>query len=61
MLFAMHLAESLMSSCPEYTAADWSALRCILRSKWFPRVWVVQELGLARQAIFHYGPVSFDM
>jgi hypothetical protein len=56
----IYFAGSLLVPDVVYTARDWSALRRIFRSKWFSRVWVVQEFGLAREAIFHYGPVAFD-
>jgi hypothetical protein len=56
----VYFAGSLLVPDIVYKARDWNALRRILWSKWFERVWVVQEFGLAREAIFHYGPVSFD-
>ncbi|ORY05810.1 heterokaryon incompatibility protein-domain-containing protein [Clohesyomyces aquaticus] len=37
----------------------WEALRRLLNRPYFKRVWVVQEVGLAREAIFYCGNLSF--
>jgi hypothetical protein len=42
-------------------ADDWEALRRLLRRKWFTRVWVVQELGLAFDASLHCGDCTIDL
>lgn len=39
---------------------SWKAVQRLLLRNWFTRVWVVQELGLARDAIFHCGDSSLD-
>ncbi|OAL47856.1 hypothetical protein IQ07DRAFT_633530 [Pyrenochaeta sp. DS3sAY3a] len=39
---------------------DWQALSFLLRIPWFQRVWVVQELGLSREATFYCGETSFS-
>ncbi|EOA83728.1 uncharacterized protein SETTUDRAFT_32764 [Exserohilum turcica Et28A] len=39
-------------------AESWEAVRQLLMRNWFTRVWVVQELGLARDATFYCGDSS---
>ncbi|KAJ4983509.1 heterokaryon incompatibility protein [Stagonosporopsis vannaccii] len=39
--------------------SDWTSLDFLLNRPWFQRVWVVQELGLARNAVFHCGERYF--
>jgi hypothetical protein len=39
---------------------SWEALRRLLERKWFSRVWILQEFGLAEAATFFCGAVSFD-
>src|SRR5690242_3272894 len=41
------------------TDSDWSSLDRLFDRPWFQRVWVVQELGLARDAVYHCGEHSF--
>jgi hypothetical protein len=38
----------------------WLAIRRIFERPWFTRVWVVQELGLARDATFYCGDSQFE-
>jgi Heterokaryon incompatibility protein (HET) len=35
--------------------SKWFAFADLLKSRWFSRRWVIQELGLARKATVHYG------
>jgi hypothetical protein len=42
-------------------ADDWEALRRLLNRKWFTRVWVVQELGLARDATVRCGDCTLEL
>jgi hypothetical protein len=45
---------------PESIAeTEWTAIHRLLDRVWFERVWVVQELGLARDAVFHCGDECF--
>lgn len=44
----------------ENSAHGWEAVRRLLNRKWFTRVWVVQELGLARDATFYCGDAHFS-
>lgn len=39
--------------------SNWIAMRLLLERSWFGRVWVVQELGLSRDATFYCGESSF--
>ncbi|KAK1751462.1 heterokaryon incompatibility protein-domain-containing protein [Echria macrotheca] len=39
--------------------AWWAALREVLELPWFRRVWVIQEVGLARNPVVLYGHTSF--
>lgn len=41
------------------TESEWLSLRALLTRPWFQRVWVVQEYGLARDAMFHCGELRF--
>jgi hypothetical protein len=41
-------------------ANSWEAVRHLLSREWFTRVWVVQELGLAREATFYCGDATID-
>lgn len=41
------------------TDSDWTSLDRLFDRPWFQRVWVVQELGLARHAVYHCGDHSF--
>jgi hypothetical protein len=52
-----HNSEILEKGDEDY---QWEAVRCLLNQNWFTRVWVVQELGLARAATFHCGEACFD-
>jgi hypothetical protein len=38
---------------------QWNDLSSMFERPWFKRVWVVQELGLSKEAIFYYGKSSF--
>ncbi|KAI4169325.1 MAG: hypothetical protein LQ348_007300 [Seirophora lacunosa] len=40
--------------------AQWDMVRRMMHSAWFTRVWVLQEVGLARSAVVHYGKMSMD-
>ncbi|KAL8957983.1 MAG: hypothetical protein Q9193_004870 [Seirophora villosa] len=40
--------------------AKWGMVRRMMHSAWFTRVWVLQEVGLARSAVVHYGNVSMN-
>ncbi|KAF3043794.1 hypothetical protein E8E12_010341 [Didymella heteroderae] len=42
------------------TDTEWTAIHRLLDRAWFERVWVVQELGLARDAVFHCGDECFS-
>ncbi|KAH6611866.1 heterokaryon incompatibility protein-domain-containing protein [Boeremia exigua] len=44
----------------DITKAQWTALHRLLARPWFQRVWVVQELGLGRAAVFHCGQERFN-
>ncbi|KAI1182979.1 heterokaryon incompatibility protein-domain-containing protein [Nemania serpens] len=37
---------------------NWEALRALYSVQWFTRLWVVQEIALARKAVFHIGGQS---
>ncbi|KAG8530672.1 uncharacterized protein KY384_004027 [Bacidia gigantensis] len=39
-------------------SAKWDMVRQFLKSDWFSRVWVLQEVGLARTAVAFYGGTS---
>lgn len=39
---------------------SWDKVRRLMSSAWFGRVWVLQEIGLARSAIILYGKYSMD-
>jgi hypothetical protein len=41
------------------TRSEWTALHRLLERPWFQRVWVVQELGLSRDSVFHCGHCHF--
>ncbi|KAJ5024565.1 hypothetical protein PSV08DRAFT_372838 [Bipolaris maydis] len=41
-------------------AVSWESVRRLFTRDWFTRVWVVQELGLARNATFYCGDASID-
>lgn len=41
------------------TQSEWIALHRLLERPWFQRVWVVQELGLSRDSVFHCGECYF--
>ncbi|KAI7279597.1 hypothetical protein KC345_g5279 [Hortaea werneckii] len=49
------------STCPMHVDFDFSSLLQLFASPWFRRLWVVQEVALARQNICHYGdlPIPF--
>jgi hypothetical protein len=38
----------------------WKALAQLLDNPWFQRIWIVQEVGLAREIYLHYGHRSID-
>lgn len=40
--------------------ADWDMVRRFMESPWFTRVWVLQEVGLARSATIYYGRASLE-
>lgn len=42
------------------TSADGDMVRRFMESPWFTRVWVLQEVGLARAATIYYGRASLD-
>lgn len=49
----LSLLDSLVSN-PDY-ASRWLAFVDLMRSRWFSRRWVIQELALAKAATVHYG------
>lgn len=38
----------------------WDMVRRLMDSEWFNRVWVLQEIGLARSAMIHYGKATME-
>ncbi|KAF2850545.1 hypothetical protein T440DRAFT_508002 [Plenodomus tracheiphilus IPT5] len=48
-----------MQRPPKKQEYKWHALRQLFKRPWFQRVWVVQELGLSRDATFYCGDTSF--
>jgi hypothetical protein len=40
--------------------ADWDMVRRFMESPWFTRVWVLQEVGLARSATIYYGRATLE-
>ena len=42
-------------------AVDWGQLQRYFRSPWYTRLWVVQEVALARRAFCYYGKHGLDM
>lgn len=53
------LSEKLFRQHKEADNVNWTALHHLLNLDWFKRVWVVQELGLSRSAIFYCGETHF--
>lgn len=51
--------EKLFHEPESITDSEWTALHRLLGRPWFKRVWVVQELGLSRESIFHCGELHF--
>ncbi|KAL8913602.1 MAG: hypothetical protein Q9172_007245, partial [Xanthocarpia lactea] len=50
---------------PHYDSIDagpgkWDMVRRLMDSAWFSRVWVLQEIGLARSAVVYYGKTTMD-
>lgn len=39
----------------------WEAINCLLKRRWWTRLWVVQETLLARKAVVHCGEKSVDL
>ena len=54
------LSETLFSEPGYAQLPHWTALRRLLARPWFTRVWVVQELGLSRDAVFYCGNFHFS-
>lgn len=52
----IHAESGLICSDPE----KWDMVRRLMDSEWFTRVWVLQEVGLARSAILLYGHLSMN-
>jgi len=50
------LDSKVISSSPEI----WDMVRRLMGSEWFERVWVLQEVGLARSAVLLYGKASIS-
>lgn len=53
------LSRSLFDDPESTRCSHWTSMRRLLERPWFTRVWVVQELGLSRQADFYCGMHSF--
>jgi hypothetical protein len=49
--------DGLLSFAP---MEQWKALAQLLRNPWFQRIWIVQEVGLAREIYLHHGHQSID-
>ncbi|RYP26982.1 hypothetical protein DL767_007845 [Monosporascus sp. MG133] len=43
---------------PHGASSEWAALEAIFWRQWFTRVWIIQEIALARSAIVHCGQDS---
>lgn len=52
---ARSLSERIFSQHTDSDNVKWAALHRLLDREWFKRVWVVQELGLSRDATFYCG------
>ena len=39
---------------------DWQAFKSLMRSEWFSRRWVIQEVAFARRATLHCGEDTFE-
>lgn len=39
---------------------DWSALQMFYSAQWFGRLWVIQEIGLAKDSTFYVGSFAID-
>ncbi|KAK5263915.1 hypothetical protein LTR96_010633 [Exophiala xenobiotica] len=50
------LDSEIINSSPE----TWAMVRRLMESEWFERVWVLQEVGLARSALLLYGQASIN-
>lgn len=44
----------------EYNKLNWTAMREMTSSVWFQRMWVIQEVGLAKNPIVLFGDCYFD-
>ena len=49
------MTELYVKYSPQTSTPKWQALNKLLRSPWFDRIWVVQEIGVASRARVHYG------
>jgi len=43
-----------------YADLPWYSFRTLLRNNWFTRLWVVQEIGLAKKGIIYLGEAQID-
>ncbi|KAK5189310.1 hypothetical protein LTR96_010904 [Exophiala xenobiotica] len=50
------LDSEIINSSPE----TWAMVRRLMELEWFERVWVLQEVGLARSALLPYGQASIN-
>src|SRR5690606_332526 len=52
-------SESMLSALskhiPQLQSRRWKALRKLVQSPWFDRVWIIQEVALASAITVHYG------
>ena len=54
------LSQSLFKQPGSTQHPHWTALSRLLKRPWFTRVWVVQELGLSRDAVFYCEDTQFN-
>ena len=54
------LSQGLFKEPGQVQHQDWAALSRFLNRPWFTRVWVVQELGLSRDAMFYCKDSQFN-
>ncbi|KAH6674786.1 heterokaryon incompatibility protein-domain-containing protein [Halenospora varia] len=52
---SLTLTELITKYLPETSMPKWQALNKLVRSPWFDRVWVVQEIAVATSVKVHYG------
>lgn len=55
-LYAADLPHLESLGLPSIDENDWQGLMNILQNPWFTRVWVIQELALARDCFSLLGP-----